>query len=87
MSTAYKDFPIKQVATDIPVLVVGENTYIALDLTGSVWTVEESSEGEYTATVTIGDFTLTLTADVTEQDGVTTISNLVYTAVIDNGGA
>ena len=87
MSTAYKDFPIKQVATDIPVLVVGDNTYIALDLTGSVWTVEESGEGEYTATVAIGDFTLTLTADVTEQDGVTTISNLVYTAVIDNGGA
>ena len=86
MSIAYKDFPIKQVATDIPVLVVGENTYIALDLTDSVWTVEESGEGEYTATVTIGDFTLTLTADVTEQDGVTTISNLVYTAVIDNGG-
>lgn len=86
MSTTYKDFPIKQVATDIPVLLVGENTYIALDLTGSVWTVEESDEGEYTATVTIGDFTLTLTADVTEQDGVTTISNLVYTAVIDNGG-
>jgi hypothetical protein len=87
MSTAYKDFPIKQVATDIPVLVVGENTYIALDLTGSVWTVEESGEGEYTATVTIGAFTLTLTADVAEQDGVTTISNLVYTAVIDNGGS
>jgi hypothetical protein len=87
MSTAYKDFPIKQVATDIPVLLVGENTYIALDLTGSVWTVEEGGEGEYTAIVTIGDFTLTLTADVAEQDGVTTISNLVYTAVIDNGGA
>jgi hypothetical protein len=87
MSTAYKKFPIKQVATDIPVLVVGDNTYIALDLTGSVWTVEETDDGEYTATVTIGDFTLTLTADVTEQDGVTTISNLVYTAVIDDGGA
>lgn len=87
MSTAYKDFPIKQVATDIPVLLVGENTYIALDLTGSVWTVEETDEGEYTATVTIGDFTLTLVAEVSEDEGVTTISNLQYTAVIDNGGS
>ena len=85
MSTAYKDFPIKQVATDIPVLLVGENTYIALDLTGSVWTVEETDEGEYTATVTIGDFTLTLVAEVSEDEGVTTISNLRYTVVIDNG--
>ena len=87
MSTAYKDFPIKQVATDIPVLLVGDNTYIALDLTGSVWTVEETDEGEYTATVTIGDFTLTLVAEVSEDEGVTTISNLQYTAVIDNGGS
>ena len=85
MSTTYKDFPIKQVATDIPVLLVGENTYIALDLTGSVWTVEETDEGEYTATVTIGDFTLTLVAEVSEDEGVTTISNLRYTVVIDNG--
>lgn len=79
----YKDIIIRQVADGIPVLQAGD-IYLALDLSDSVWTVEES-EGEYTASVIIGDFTLTLVADVTEEDGVITISGLEYTAVIDDG--
>ncbi len=84
MADVYKDIIITQVAPGIPVLKAGD-IYIGLDLSDSVWTVEETGEGEYTATVAIGDFTLELTADVDDTDGVITIDNLVYTATVADG--
>ena len=80
----YKDLIIKQVAEGIPVLECN-GTYIALDLTDAEFTVTKPEEGynNWEATVTIGDFTLTCTADVYVDGNTKTISNIQYSADID----
>lgn len=80
------DLIVKQVddgETGVPVLECNGLHY-ALDLTGAVWKLTKPDEDAdpplWTSSVTIGDWKLEATFLRTKANGVTTISNVTYTA-------